>query len=314
MTDRRIFQNEEYAEELSQTLRGSQHRVLIVSAYLRSETLEWLCTKIPGNVEVNIVTRWQLGELVSGASDLAGFEVGRRQRWGFYLDQNLHAKSVLVDRDTLFLGSANLTSRGIHLFGCGNNELNIKIQPTNDEVKRISRYLDKSYRLTSPMYKEMKAHVECQLANKKIGERGWPKIIQSCMMPAVDSLWIEECFYSSPVEYFSGAKNANVEHDRALFVDIDEGGVFLRSSKILKWLDNVLENCEMPYATFGYITKKLHDSILTNPKPYRREIKSFVKNVFDWVSQYHLYEVIRINHTSAIQAFHSRLDSIASDN
>ncbi len=299
MNERFLLQNREYIEALELSLLSSQTEVLIVSAYLRSEVLQWARDKIPKFVLVNIVTRWAPQDLVFGASDLEAYEIARKERWGFYIDQDLHAKAVLVDSDMLFLGSANFTSRGTHLFGSGNNELGMQVQASNNEADKIKRYVTNSYKLIMPMYMEMKLHI-VNLDKSAKKEVSWPDEITSCITPLVDSLWVDECFHCSPDEFFSDRINESIEHDCQMLGTDKPNLELIKQTKMMKWLDNVVRESNKENLTFGYITKRLHDAILTDPKPYRKEIKVFVKNVFDWLIYYELYEIESFNHTIAI--------------
>jgi hypothetical protein len=300
MNERSLLQNREYLEVLEQSLRSSQTEVLIVSAYLRSEVLQWARDKIPKFVLVNIVTRWAPQDLVFGASDLEAYEIARKERWGFYIDQDLHAKAVLVDSGMLFLGSANFTSRGIHLLGSGNNELGMQVQASNNEADKIKRYVTNSYKLIMPMYMEMKLHID-NLDKSAKKEVSWPVEITSCITPLVDSLWVDECFHCSPDEFFSDRKSRNIEHDCQMLGTDKPNLELIKQIKMMKWLDNVVRESNKENLTFGYITKRLHDSILTDPKPFRKNVKVLVKNMFDWVIYYDLYEIESFNHTTSLK-------------
>jgi len=303
MSDRTLLQNREYIEALEQALLGSKTEVLIVSAYLRSEVLDWARKVIPKDVLVNIVTRWTPQDLSFGASDLEAFEIARKERWGFYIEQDLHAKSVLVDSDTLFLGSANFTSRGTHLFGSGNNELGIQVRASNDEVDKIKQYVTDSYKLTMPMYMEMKSHIDSLDKTKKDLTINWPTEIGSCITPLVNSLWVDECFHSSPEEFFSDRKEKNIEHDRQMLGTDEPGLELIEQTKMMKWLESIVSETNQENLTFGYITKRLHDAIVTDPKPYRKGVKIFTQNLFDWVKFFNVYKIEKFNHTVSIKYF-----------
>lgn len=301
MSEQSLLQNREYIKALELSLAECHKEVLIVSAYLRSEVLSWIKDVIPEFVSVNIVTRWKPQDLVFGASDLESYEVARKQKWGFYIDQELHAKAVLVDSNILFLGSANLTSRGTHIFGYGNNELGIKIQASNDEVKKINQYFTNSYKLTLPMYLEMKSYINRLDNSKKEQALEWPNEIIDCVTSIVDGLWVDECFHSSPKEFFLDRFDENVNHDRNMLGTHDPNLTIIMQTKMVNWLKKIISECNQEFVTFGYITKKLHDAIITDPKPFRKDIKMLVSNMMDWVKFYNLYEMEYFQRTIAIK-------------
>ncbi|MCF6203446.1 MAG: phospholipase D-like domain-containing protein [Methylococcaceae bacterium] len=244
-----------------------------MSAYLRSEVLNWAKKIIPEHVLVNIVTKWAPQDLVFGASDLEAFEIARKQRWGFYIDQDLHAKSVLIDSVNLFLGSANFTSRGTHLFGSGNNELGIRVRASDDEAKKIKQYVTNSYNVTMPMYMEMKSHIESLDKLKEENTTKWSDDIAICINPLVEHLWVDECFHSSPDDFFSDKTDENVEHDCKMIGTNKPSLELIKQIKMIKWIGFIVNESNKDDLTFGYITQKLHDSIMTDPKPYRKDLK-----------------------------------------
>lgn len=44
-----------------------------------------------------------------------------------------------------------------------------------------------------------------------------------------------------------------------------------------------LSESESEYVRFGEITAKLHNDLIDDPKPYRKDVKGFVSNIFKWV-------------------------------
>ncbi len=300
MSSHMLLQNREYIEELEKALITCKTDVLIVSAFLRSEILEWASEKIPKNCLVNIVTRWTPQDLLVGASDIKAFEVSRKNKWGFYIDQDLHAKSVLVDSVELFLGSANFTSRGTHLFGVGNNELCMKIKASVGESNRIKEYVTNSYKVTMPMFVEIKAFLEGLERDVNQEKIKWPRDIKECIKPVVNSIWIDECFYSSPEEFYSGRLIDQSEHDKGLFGVQKPTAEVLKKTRMVKWLDQIIHQSDKKNLTFGYLSKRLHDAIIPDPKPYRKDVKVFLKNLFEWVQEFNLYEIERHRTTISI--------------
>ncbi len=127
MHNNRLLKNREFLDAVDVAISTAQHEIYLISAFLKTEVLLHLSQKIDANVNVTIISRWRLGDMTSGASDIEAFNIARSNDWSFYIDNDLHAKALLVDSNVLFLGSANYTAKGMHLFGRGNNELNIEL-------------------------------------------------------------------------------------------------------------------------------------------------------------------------------------------
>ncbi len=300
MNEKRLLINKEFQDELIISLSECRLELVIVSAFLRSEVLKWVRELVPENVNVSIVSRWRIDDLLSGTSDLEAYKIARKSKWSFHIDSDLHAKSVLVDSKTLFLGSANMTSKGIHLFGYGNNELGIKLSATEDESARIKSYIHNSYHLTYPMFLEMKNFIESIDIDKNKSIIKWPKVISECISPSVNQLWIDECFFTSFDNFHNKISLDNYRHDTELFNSEVPNKEVLMNSRLFKWLDNVIKASNMEFITFGYITKKLHDAIMTDPKPYRKDVKVLVYNLISWLKGYELYEFRKFEYTISI--------------
>lgn len=300
MNENRLLINKEFQKELYSSLSECKNELIIVSAFLRSEVLKWIRGIIPSNINVSIVSRWRIEDFLSGASDLDAYRIARSSRWSFYIDSDLHAKAVLIDSNFLFLGSANMTSRGIHLFGYGNNELGIKIYATEDEGERIKAYLYNSYHLTYPMFLEMEKFIESIDVGKEQSVHKWPEVISECIVPTIEQLWVDECFFTTFEDFQNKIEVKNYKHDIELFNSKIPDKSIITNSRLLKWLQGIINTSSQEYISFGYITKKLHDAIVTDPKPYRKDIKVLVNNLLSWIEAYDIYKFKKFDYTLSI--------------
>src|SRR5690606_35683455 len=128
---------EGYRFALAERLRKSSKSCLIVSAYLTVGGLEWICSALPAGVHVSILTRWRAGDLVSGSSDIKSFWYANSRGWHFRILDELHAICCLIDDDTVFVGSANFTNKGLCLTPGGNRELGFSPQVLPDDVPAV---------------------------------------------------------------------------------------------------------------------------------------------------------------------------------
>lgn len=73
-------------------------------------------------------------------------------------------------------------------------------------------------------------------------------------------------------------------------------------SILRNWLVKSLEAEPTKEASFGRISKLLHDSIFDDPTPYRSMIKTYVANLFAWVEYAdHTIEVVKYGHSSGVK-------------
>jgi hypothetical protein len=75
-----------------------------------------------------------------------------------------------------------------------------------------------------------------------------------------------------------------------LDVDTDLLKAKFTQLRVTKWLRNQLLKEESKSLRFGAISKRLHDALLNDPKPYRREVKDLQANLFNWIKYLDLSE------------------------
>lgn len=301
MHNDRLLKNEEFIRSVEVVLKATKKDVILISAFLRSEVLQWISDVVSDDVKVIVLTRWKPTDLLCGASDLAAFQVAKENFWDFYIDTDLHAKALLCDESRLFIGSANFTSRGTHLFGKGNNELNIAVDASYEEVEKIKSYLLHAHRLLQPMWDYMSNFIEdIQVESSDAKNCSWPQELLDCIDPIVDSLWLEECIRLTPEEYYSqNADTKDIQHTFELLGSYESSNESFCNTRLAKWLKNILMSSGSNMR-FGEISACLHDSLINDPKPYRREVKEYVDILFQWIGYYDIYLLEKYTRTVSI--------------
>ena len=116
-----LLNTETFRNLLGHALENSTKSVIILSAYVKTVGVNWLKEKIGDKkIKCTIVARWNNGDLSQGSSDLECYHLAKANGWFFKVLQDLHAKVMLVDNDILFIGSPNLTGRGMSLVPVSN--------------------------------------------------------------------------------------------------------------------------------------------------------------------------------------------------
>jgi hypothetical protein len=60
----------------------------------------------------------------------------------------------------------------------------------------------------------------------------------------------------------------------------------LRGTRILQWLTRELSAVEDGQLYFGAIAAKLHEALIDDPRPYRRDVKTLLVNLLSWIKLY----------------------------
>lgn len=134
-----------HAKEVAKLLSLARRRVVIVSAFIRGETLSWLLKCIPKEVNnITIYARWRLNDILAGASDVSVINVARERNAVFKVYDSLHAKIYIVDGYAL-VGSANATNSGLGHSNSGEANLEILVKTSSDipEINSVLEMLSK---------------------------------------------------------------------------------------------------------------------------------------------------------------------------
>jgi len=287
-----LFDEQELQKELAVSISSCKASVVVLSAFIKKQAFEWFISQFnDSNIDVTIVARWTLSDLLSGISDLEVFELCKSKSWTFKIDQRLHSKLYLIDSEFAFVGSSNLTGAGLGLHAKSNFELSMKGDITDIDLRKVSKYLDSCVTVTDEIYEVI---VKVYNSSEKVkipNNIKWPKSITALLEHDVNHLWVDDLFFTDPVE--ENPTNENFLHDLSLMNISNKNDISHADSeqiKAIKWLKCQLIKEESKSLRFGAVSKRLHDALLNDPKPYRKDVKELQANLFKWIKHLELSE------------------------
>ena len=127
-------------EEVVSLFKGARSNLLVVAPFMRSEPLSRLLAGVREGVNINIVTRWRLADILAGATDLGVFDIAASMGADLRLCQELHAKLYVAD-DRCLVGSANVTTAALGWRKPSNLELLVSIVRSDPTVVAFERHL-----------------------------------------------------------------------------------------------------------------------------------------------------------------------------
>lgn len=310
-----ILSSHEFSEELFSSISKCQSSFQACSAFIKLKALQ--DEKFGENLDgknVVVVARWQKHDLLAGASDLDVYTLCKENGWKFGIDLNLHGKLFVVDDSDIFLGSANLTQKGLHIGLTGNHEFGTRLSADQADLNKIDHFIQSEVTwMTDGLFELMLDEILESRANKlPVSSASWSKTITESIDKPVEFLWVQELIFSSPKELL----NLDLEDERAahdfdlLGLNIDDfGEVSLRRafkrSRLYRWLTDMLCDGNL---SFGGVTARLHSAVLDDPKPYRVDIKNYNKIIFQWAEFLtEEFEVSQPNY-SQVLSLKSRID------
>lgn len=297
-----ILVSNEILDAIYSELSAAQKSVRLISAFCKLDALKKMEAHInPVVSDKRILVRFRLLDIVSGATDFDILNYCMSRGWKVHIRFDLHAKTYIVDNSRGITGSANMTSSGLDMNGAGNYEMASFVKIEHGDIQKIKNLFDNSIAVTEKIIKTLKEQYELAKNNTMINKNlEWSSEIKNLANTKVKTLFSYDLPDSENINFRSG--------DRIDFLDfITDGNIetvknIFMSSNCYKWLFNILvENNGSIF--FGELTQKLHDSIVEEPKPYRKNIKQMLSNLLNWIQELKIDNIIidRPNHSQRIR-------------
>ncbi len=292
-----LLGTEAFRNLLGESLKKAKKEVIIFTAYIKIIGIEWLEQQLKNkNVNCTVVSSWKKGDLAQGSSDLECYEICKKNEWKFKILNDLHAKMMLIDGKELFIGSPNLTGKGMYLVPVSNKEMGIKVKATDTDKIIIQNLLDEAILTDDEIYKSLIDWKKNLPEIKKTIYPEFPQLVKDKLKENYKKLWVHNFPWSDIKELLNdpGKNNQDIIHDLELFgviskdkeeIEKEIKGNFL-NSKIFNWLISKLENSENQEIYFGSLSSIIHNSLLDDPKPYRQDVKKLQANLYSYIKHF----------------------------
>ena len=298
---------------LSGYFRDRHGLSFVVSPFITNSTLlDVLSGRSEG--EVVIVTSWRADHLLTGISSLDLYEICKERGWTLFVNDRVHMKIYSRDLEDCWIGSANMTERGLSDGDLSNHEaLEFVDGLSAGEKIRLQRLQSDSTLVTESVFKSYKEWFDDQdLVN--IPEDG-PDI-------PMDS---EQAFRTSQLphsetptrlwEVANGAvglgryEEAAMAHDLGVF-DVDPSlplEDFLARMRVVffshPFISSFTDDIGPDGMHFGGVKQWIKQNCTDVPVPHAKEITSPTQVLLEWIPALEpgLFEVSRPNHSQVIR-------------
>tara|TARA_B100001057_G_scaffold142275_1_gene142010 strand:- start:2015 stop:2983 length:969 start_codon:yes stop_codon:yes gene_type:complete len=289
-----LLGTEAFRNLLGESLRDAKEQVIIFTAYIKIIGAEWLEKQLTNkNVKCVLVSRWEKSDLAQGSSDLECYEVCKKNNWQFKILNDLHAKLMLVDNKSLFIGSPNLTGKGMSLVPVSNKEMGIKVTATESDTKIISSLLEEAILVNEDIYSKLIEWKKNLPEIKKTTYPDFPETLKVKLRENLDKIWVHNFPWCRAEDLLNNKlTNSDIKHDLELF-GLDKENFNnqiikkkLISSKIFNWLESQINKQKDKEIYFGNLSSIIHSSLLDDPKPYRKDIKQLQANLYTYIKKF----------------------------
>jgi hypothetical protein len=281
---------------------SKSEQISVFSAYIRTAQLKELNRE---NKISQIVVRWEIRDLHQGASDLDLYQYCKDNNITLYRNTRIHLKCLRNNHDKVFLGSANVTGRGIgeraNMFNFELNSLNERIEFS--DLLYLDKIVSKSEYVTEELFEIIKKKVE-SLEDFKKQEEEYQNVDIRTERKESDYFLISElpmfndikALYQAAqnIEELSPLEKQCVSHDLATF-DLsisksqeefysDLKQVFNRHKFIVKLKTRIMED-RRGSLNYGGVVSWITENTTTVPTPISWELKEqqVVNILYKWI-------------------------------
>jgi Phosphatidylserine/phosphatidylglycerophosphate/cardiolipin synthases and related enzymes len=281
-----LFTNE-ILSAVTEELKNAKESVQIITAYCKENSINKLNENISDFVlDKKLMVRFRLDDLLKGSTDFSVLDFGKHNGWKVYIRFDLHAKTYIVDNKRGFVGSANTTQSG--MTGAINNNIEVATLVDIEERDRekVAKLFDEAILVDDLLYEKLRNQLEEINQDAVNYEVQWSKDIRDIFQPHVDTLFSYELPEKREYEIGEFINFLEIKYN----VDIGTMKDKLRWSNAYLWLLDVLKN-KKGEMYFGELSAELHNSLVEDPKPYRRDVKVYLANLLSLIEAWDMDEI-----------------------
>ncbi len=290
----------EFNKKLIDEISKVTEELHVVSAFCKKDAVKFIDSNIKHVLKTKkLLVRFLPGDILNGATDLDLYEYCKSNGWELYIRFDLHAKTYIFDKQRYILGSGNLTMRGLGLNCLGNYELAGFSQIAGEDLKKIDSLFSSAVLMTDELYALMKRDIDTmpKLSISESKTLNWNKYINDKFVPDTSVLFT----YDFPQDK---APSSEIEEYEFLELsgNIDKEKIkqAFRWSKAFMWLYKTIEAKDSKECYFGELSEKLHNALINDPKPYRKEVKDLLANLLGWI-EFFDFDFIKVDRPSHSQ-------------
>lgn len=265
----------------------AQDSVQVITAYCKSSALQEIDSLINPSVGCKrLMLRFRKDDISRGSTDFSTLEFALAKGWDAFIRFDLHAKTYIVDNKRCIVGSANATNRGLGLFSAGNAEMATLVDIGENDIVKVNKLFDDAVRVDARLFQLLKMEKPVVNGNGNSGSKQWSSQIIDMFHPTVSTLFSHELPATDVVPQTGYIDFLDIQAERGNS-EIKEA--FRWSNAYLWLLDVLVRNGGCLY--FGAATQLLHNALVQDPKPYRRDVKIHLGNLLSWISKLDMDEV-----------------------
>lgn len=288
--------------DINKEIEKCNESFIVISAFCKLSLIKYFDGRLASTVsEKKLIVRMKPEDIVKGATDIELYDYCKEHGWILYFKLDLHAKTYVFDHVRCIVGSANATASGLSVGGVGNYEMATASNLDKDDCAAISDLVKYSVEMTDEIYQIMKDSLASRDSNINLDSLKWPDEITKLSKVDFSILFTED--FPAEASPFNDEGSEFYYWDDVSKLTKKEVMDLFTESKCYLWLKSELQKKDNHELYFGEATALLHNVLLNDPKPYRREVKELLANLLSWITELECKEIIvdRPNHSQRIK-------------
>lgn len=292
--DMSILTTQETKDIIIKEVSHANGSIQIISAFCKLDTIKNLIDKNINDTvsSKKLLARFRLSDILAGATDINLYNYCKENGWEFYIRFDLHAKTYIFDKKRCILGSSNLTNKGFGFGVIGNVEFSNIFDIDESDNDKIDSLFENSLKVDDNLFSSLKFEFEKAKMQLKTDSNAnnytWSKTIYEQFVPNLKVMFSYDFPFSKEPVFDNPESLAFMDCPFPASIDIIKKH-FMHSNCYL-WLKKVLkENGNCLY--FGTVAKLLHDTLISDPKPYRKDVKEYLMNLLGWIEYLDIDEI-----------------------
>ena len=293
-----LFSNE-ILDSVKKELTNASESVQIITAYCKESSLQHLNKCISSSVsEKKLLVRFRMDDVIKGSTDFSILEYALSEGWKIFIRFDLHAKTYIVDKKRGLVGSANVTNSGLSIGMSGNMEIATLIDIEPQDIAKIERLYDDAIEVDDAILDKLKRQIEGISTGEKKSAYMWDSSITNLFIPKVETLFTYELPDDSSLS--DGKYVAFL--DETYTGNKDKLKDSFRWSNIYLWMLQILKESGGEIY-FGELSAKLHNVLVSDPKPYRKDVKIMLTNLLSLIEELEMEDFVidRPNYSQRIR-------------
>ena len=295
--------NTDSVKNILYELIEQSNSIILISAFLTGSVLK-LFDENDYDKDISLYIRCRPSDCVGGSCDLEVLKQLTSRGVSCFVDYKLHAKIYIFDAKDAVIGSSNLTANGLGFSNYPNFELNYSCQLSSSDLAQIDNYIAQCVRISIDDIEKMQKELATINTTPSADIPNEWETVNLKPKENLIGLFIEDFPKCNPFELLN-YDDKNINHDKSIFGKDPLDIAKFEQSNVFRFIYQFISEQEDKSASFGAITAHLHNNILDDFSPYRREIKTYLQNFLLYlecykcnsliVSRYRYRQAISIN-------------------